>query len=268
MLSKHCSDIADNCGTKVGGVSKLVPNFRDKKKYIIHYRNLQLYLSLGMKLSKIYRVIKFKQSNILKEYIDFNPEKRKNSKNSFERRFFKLMVNNIYGKTAENIRQRINVKMIKNSKVYSRYVGKPNFISQKIFSKNFVAIHQIKSVLTLDKPIYVGFSISELSKLLMYKFHYEYVKNKFHTKLLFIDTDSLVYEIKEKYVYEVSYSDKHLFDFSNYLSNSEYYDAKNNAVLGKMKDEFKGKIISEFVGLKSKMYSLMMMMKTSVKQKE
>ena len=89
----------------------------------------------------------------------------------------------------------------------------------------------------------------------MYKFHYEYVKNKFDATLLFTDTDSLVYEIKEKDVYEVSYSDKHLFDFSNYPVNSKYYDPKNNAVLGKMKDEFKGKIISEFVGLKSKMYS-------------
>ena len=109
-----------------------------------------------MKLSKIYRVIKFRQSNWLREYIDFNTEKRKNSKNSFDREFFKLMVNSIYGKTAENIRKRINVKLINNSKDYPSYVIKSYFISQKIFSKNFVAIHQIKPVLTLDKLIYVG----------------------------------------------------------------------------------------------------------------
>ena len=156
----------------------------------------------------------------------------------------------------ENIRKRINVKLINNSKGYARYVSKPNFFSQKIFRKNFVAIHQIKSVLTLDKPSYVGFSVLELSKLLMYKFHYEYVKNKFDAKLLFTDTDSLVYEIKGEYVHEKSFQDKELFDFSNYPVNSKYYDAKNNAVLCKMKDEFKGKRISEFVGLKSKMYSL------------
>ena len=90
---------------------------------------------------------------------------------------------------------------------------------EKIFSKNFVAIHQIKSILTLDKPIYVGFSVVELSKLLMYKFHYEYMKNKFDAKLLFTDTDSLVYEIKGEDVYDVSYSDKHLFEFSNYPVN-------------------------------------------------
>ena len=215
-----------------------------------------MYLSLGITLSKVHRVINFKQSNWLKEYIDFNTEKRKNSKNSFERSFFRLLVNSIYGKCMKNIRKRINVKLINNSKDYARYVSKPNFISQKIFSRDFVAIHQIKSVLILDKPTYVGFRILELRKLLMYKFHYEYVKNKFDAKLLFNHTDSLVYEIKEKDVYEVSYSDKHLFDFSNYPVNSKYYDPKNNAVLDKMKDEFKGKIISEFVGLKSKMYSL------------
>ena len=146
-----------------------------------------------------------------------------------------LLVNSIYGRCMENIRKRINVKLINNSKDYARYVSKSNFISQKIFSRDFAAIHQIKSVLTLDKPIYMEFSILELSKLLMHKFHYEYVKNKF--------------EIKGKFVYEKSFQDKEFFDFSNYPVNSKYYDPKNNAVLGKMKDKFKGKIISEFVGL-------------------
>ena len=144
-----------------------------------------------MNLTKVHRTLKFKQSNWLKEYIDFNAEKRKNSKNSFERGFFTLLVNSIYGKYIENIRKRINVKLISNSKDYARYVTKPNLISQKIFSKNFVGVYQIKSVLILDKPMYVGFSVLELSKLLIYKFHYEYVQNKFDAKLLFTDTDSL-----------------------------------------------------------------------------
>ena len=135
----------------------------------------------------------------------------------------------------ENIRKRINVKLINNSKDYVRCVSKPNFISQKIFDKNFVAIHQMKSVLTLDRPIYVGFSILELSKLLMYKFHYECVKQKFDAKLLFTDTDSLVYEIKGEDIYEKSFQDKKLFDFSEYPTNSKFYDPTNKKVLGKMK---------------------------------
>ena len=134
ILSRYCFDIADKYGIKVGGVSKLVPNLKDKKKkYIIHNRNLPLYLSLGMKLSKIHRVIKFKQSSWLKEYIDFNTEKRKNSKNSFQRSFFKLLVYSIYGKCMENIRKRIIVKLINNSKNYARYLSKSNIISQKIY---------------------------------------------------------------------------------------------------------------------------------------
>ena len=99
-----------------------------------------------------------------------------NSKNAFEVQSFKLMINCIYGKTCENIRKRINVKLVNNSKDYLRCVSKPNFISQKIFDKNFVTIHQMKPVLTLNKPIYVGFIILELSKLFMYKFHYKYDK--------------------------------------------------------------------------------------------
>ena len=132
----------------------------------------------------------------------------------------------------------------------------PILFHQKIFSKDFIAIHHIKAVLTFDKPIYAGFSILVLSKLLMYKFHYEYAKNKFDAKLLFTDTDSLVYEIKGKDVYEECFKDRELFDFSEYPISSKYCDLANKKVVGKMKDEFKGVPISEFIGLKSKMYSL------------
>ena len=115
----------------------------------------------------------------------------------------------------ENIRKRISVKLINNSKDYLRSVSKPNFISQKIFDKKFIAVHQIKSVLTLNKPIYVGFSILELGKLLMYKFHYDYVCNKYDAKLLlFTDTASLVYEVNSEDVYEQCFIDRKLFDFS------------------------------------------------------
>ena len=108
--------------------------------------------------------------------------------------------------------------------------------------------------MTLNKPVYVGFSILDLSKLLMYEFHYKYIKSKFEAKLLFTDTDSLVHEIKTEDVYEDFYQDKNLFDFSDYSLDSNLFDPVNKKVIGKMKDEFKGKIISRFVGLKSKMY--------------
>ena len=143
-----------------------------------------------------------------------------------------------------------------------KYASKPSFISQKIFSKNFVAIHKIKPILLLNKPIYVEFSILELSKLFMYDLHFNYFKKKFDVKLLLADTDSLRYEIKgEDDVYEKIYLDKDLFDFSNYPSStmelhSKFYDVTNKKVVFKIKDELLGKVISEFIGLKSKMYSL------------
>ena len=167
------------------------------------------------------------------------------------------MINSAFGKTIENLRKRINARLINNAKDYVKCVSEPNFVSQKIFSKNFVAIHKIKSVLVLNKSIYVGFSILELSKLLMYDFHYGYFKNNNDARLLFTDTDTLVYEIKGvDDIYEKIHSDKDLFDFSDYPKNSKFYYFTNKKVIGKMKDELSGKVISEFIGLKLKMYSL------------
>ena len=151
-----------------------------------------MYLSLGIKLSKIHRILKFKQCDWLKKFVDFNTEKIKNAANKFEESFFKLMINNVFGKTMENLRKRINVELINNAKDYVKYVSRPSFI-QKIFNKIFVVVHRIKPVLILNKPIYLGFSILQLSKSLLYEFHYKYIKNKFDAKLLFTDTDRLVY---------------------------------------------------------------------------
>ena len=178
-LSKYFCNIADKYGIKIDGVNKLVPTLGNKSKYVVHYRNLHLYLLLGMKLTKIDRILKFKQSDWIKKYIDFTTDKRKNAANSFEKDFFKLMNNSVFGKIMENLRKKISVKLVHNSKNYVRCISEPSFISQKIFSKNFVAIHEVKAVLTLNKPIYVGFSILDLRKLLMYEFYYKYIKSKF-----------------------------------------------------------------------------------------
>ena len=193
----------------------------------------------------------------MKKYVEFNAEKRKQSNCDFDKKFFKLMINCIYAKSIENIRKRTNVKIVHEKKTYQNCVNKPSFVSQKILDKNVVAIHCIKSVLTLNKPIYVGFTISELSKLLMYRFRYDYVLKTFNSvKLLFTDTDSLVYEIKDDNVYDSVDKDKHLFDFSGYPKVSIYHDDLIKKVLGKMKDELNETKIIEFVGLKSKMYSV------------
>ena len=173
-----------------------------------------------MKLVRVHRILSFKQIYWLKSYVDFNTKKRQETSDEFNKGLYKLFNRCIYGKSVGNIRNRINVKLINDKKMYQRVVDKPDFISQKVIDNNFVAVHCSEKVLTLNKPIYVGFYILELSKLLMYQFHYDYVLKNFNVKLLYTDTDSLVYEIKSGNVYEPCFKDKHLFDFSGYPKDS------------------------------------------------
>ena len=256
MLSKYCKEIADKYKIKVGDVKKLIPNLRNKTKYVLHYRNLQLYLSLGMRLTKIHRILKFKQSDWMKRYIDFNTEKRKNADNDFEKDFFKLMINSVYGKTMENLRKRINVRLVNNEKDFLKYTSRATHITHKIFGKDYAAIHEIKPILMLNKPVYVGFTVLELSKWKMYDFRYSFIKKSFNAELLFTNTGSLTYEIESENVYEEFFKWKDLFDFSNYSKDSKFFDDDNKKVIGKIKDEFGWIIIDEFIGLKSKIYSM------------
>ena len=158
-LSDYCKKIADKHGIKVGDVKKLISNLGDKTNYVVHYRNLQLYVSLGIKLTKSHKVLKFKQSDGMKIYTDFNPKKGKNLLIVLKKNFFKLMINSAYGKTIENFLKRISVKVVNNGRNFLKHVSKPTFVSAKIFDKNYAAVHKMKPVLTLNKPIYVGFTV-------------------------------------------------------------------------------------------------------------
>ena len=173
-----------------------------------------------------------------------------------KRIFLKLMINSVHGKTMQNLRKRINVRLVNNAEDFLKYTSKPTYITHKIFRKNYAAIHEIKPVLILNKSIFVGFAVLDLSKWKMYDFRYSFIKNNFDVELLFTDTDSLAYEIKSENVYEEFFKWKDLFDFSNYSKDSKFFDDTNKKVIGKMKDEFGGVIIDEFVALKSKMYSI------------
>ena len=204
MLSDYCKNISEKYNISTGLVSKLNPTLEKKEKYVLHYRNLQLYIDLGLKVTKVHRVLEFNQSPWLKQYIDFNTEKRKNAKNDFDKDFFKLMNNSVFGKTMENIRKRVDVKLVTDEKKLLKLASKPTFVSSKIFNENLVAVHKIKETLTLNRPAYVEMCILDLSKTLMYDFHYNYIKKKYgdKAKLLFTDTDSLTYEIEAEDVYQ------------------------------------------------------------------
>ena len=166
------------------------------------------------------------------------------------------MINIVYGKTMENLQKRMNVRLVNNEKDFLKYTSKPTHVTHKIFGKNYAAIQEIKPTLMLNKPIYVRFTVLELSKWLMYGFHYNFIKQHFDAELLFTDTDSLTHEIKSEDIYEEFFKHKGMFDFSNYPEDSKFFDQTNKEVIGKMQDESEGKIIDEFVGLKSKMYSM------------
>ena len=179
MLSKYSKSISEKYNISTGLVYKLIPTLSNKEKYVLHYRNLQLYIDLGLKITKVHRVLEFNQSPWLKQYIDFNTEKRKNAKNAFEKDFFKLMNNSVFGKTMENIRKRVDVRLVTDEKKLSKYTSKPTYVSSKIFNDNLVAVHKIKETLTLNRPAYVGMCILDLSETLMYEFHHKYIKDKY-----------------------------------------------------------------------------------------
>ena len=245
------------------GVKKLIPNLRDKNNYIIHYKNLIQCLRLGMKLKKIHRGIKFIEVAFLKPYIDKNTSLRASAKNNFEKDFFKLMNNSVFGKTMENIRNRVNIKLVDSGEQFKKLTAKPNYGSRKIFNENLVSVHMKKTSLTMNKPVYLGMCILDLSKIIMFDFHYKYIKPKYGSKakLLFTDTDSFLYEIEtEDFYKDISGDVRDRFDTSDYPENhpSGIPTGINKKVLGMFKDEAAGKVIKEFVGLRAKLYSYKM----------
>ena len=247
----------------VNKTSKLIPNLGDKKKYVLHYEDLRQYLKLGLKLTHIHRGIKFKESPWLEKYISLNTKLRTEAKNEFEKDFFKLMNNAVFGKTMENIRNRVDIKLVNNKKQAEKLSAKPNFKHCNIFSEDLVAIHMKKTKLDFDKPVYLGMCILDLSKTLMYDFHYNYIKKKYgnKAKLLLTDTDSLMYEIQtEDFYKDIKEDVKNRFDTSGYPPNhpSGIPSGFNKKVLGMFKDEVNGDIIDEFIGLRAKLYSYKM----------
>ena len=243
--------------------NKLIPNLWNKKKYVIYYENLKQYLNLGLKLTHIHRGIKFKESPWLKSYIALNTDLRTNAKNDFEKDFFKLMNNSVFGKTIENIRNRVDIKLVTDKNNSEKLAAKPNFNHCNIFSEDLIAIHMKKTELTFNKPVYLRMCILDLSKTLMYYFHYNYIKQKYgdKAKRLFTDTDSLMYEIQtEDFYKDISKDVKHRFDTSDYPPNhpSGIPSGFNKKVLGMFKDEAGGKVIDEFVGLRANSYSYKM----------
>ena len=243
---------------KIDKTKKLVCNLHDKKKYVVHISVLKQALDHGLKFKKVHWVIEFNQKAWLKKYIDINTELRKKASNDFEKDFFKLMNNTVFGKTMENVRKHRDIKLVKTDCKRNNLVSEPNYHTMKLIEENLSIIEMKKVKVKMNKPIYLGLSILEINKTTMYEFWYDYVKSNYvnKVKLCYTDTDSLVMNIKTNDFYkDIAQDVQERFDTSNYSFDRPLPKGKNKKVIGLMKDELGGGIITEFVALRPETYS-------------
>ena len=259
MLSDYQKYLNDKLNIKYNEKDKkLILDLLPKKNYKVYYKNLEYYLKLGLKVTKVHRILTFDEKPFLKEYIDLNTELRKQSKNDLEKDLFKLMNNAIFGKSMENVLNRSNIKLVNNNpEKLLKLIKQPNFQNAYEISNRLCVVESRPIKTVFNKPIYMGAVILETSKLHMYEFWYNYLKEKYNDKikLIYTDTDSLVIEVETDDIYKDMYEDRHLYDFSEYPINHPNYSLNNKKIYGIFKDELKGKIITEFTANKPKMYS-------------
>lgn len=251
----------------IAGVSqeKLMLTFYDKEKYVVHYSMLKLALEHNLVLKKVHRVLQFEQNTWLKPYIELNTRYRMSATTNFEKDFYKLSNNAIYGKTMENLRLRSDIRLVNKWDGRGQYnarsmIARPNFKKCTVFDEELAAIELHKSHIKMTKPLIVGMCVLDLSKILMYEFFYNYLKPKYGDKirLLYTDTDSFILEVKTENIYTDISEDKHdMFDTSGYASDNPYgIEKKNNKVPGKFSDEMKGRIINKGIFVGPKCYTL------------
>ena len=244
---------------KINGVEKLVPNLYYKHKYEIHIKALKQTINHGLMLEKIHRAIEFRQSAWMREYIDFNTRLRTATKNDFEKDFYKLMKNSVFGKTMENIRKHRNIRLVNDEEEYFQNIMRPNFKSGTLLGPDLMGCEMGKIKVVMNKPVYLGQAILDLSKTTMYEFHYDYMKRKCpddKLTLCYMDTDSLTYSIKTEDFYKDIEDDiETRFDTSGYIPDRPLPVGLNKKVIGLMKDELGSEIMREFVSLRPKMYS-------------
>ncbi|XP_050059716.1 uncharacterized protein LOC126551002 [Aphis gossypii] len=239
-------------------VKKLLTTLLPKKNYIVHYKNLKQAISHGLKIVKIHRAFRFSQKKWMSSYIEFCTKMRTEAKNEFEKEFWKLLINSVFGKCMENVRTRASIKLVSSGKKANKLMAKTNFKDRTIYSKNLMAIHQHKETIKFDKAIYVGSAILDVSKTFMYDFHYNVMKKKYDRKIssLYSDTDSLIYTIQTKNFFDDLKNDLlPYFDTSNYPKDHYCFSEIHKSQPGFFKDELKSIILKEFVSLRPKLYA-------------
>lgn len=238
--------------------SKLTATFFDREKIVLHALNLKLYLQLGMKIKEVHRVIQFDQKPFMKSWVDFCTDKRSKSTNDFSKNFWKLLVNSVYGKTIESIVDRKQVKICRDPVSFSKLCSKVSYDRHIIINENLVIVLLNPEVVRVDKPYYIGFSILEISKFIMYDFFYNILRPYFGNdgvSLLYSDTDSLAISIHTSDLLQDLKNLEPNMDFSNLNVSHPLFSKQNQAQLFKFKEEFGLRPISRLCALKSKVYS-------------
>ncbi|XP_070169344.1 uncharacterized protein [Polyergus mexicanus] len=251
---------------------KLLATLYDKKRYVIHYRNLQQCTRHGLRIAKIHRVLQLAQSAWLRDYIEINTRFRTRAINDFEKNLYKLMNNAVFDKPIKNVRNHVDVKLL--TKWGGRYdaeamIAKSNFHSRSVFLENLIAVELRKFEVKFNKPIYIGMCILDISKTYLYEFHHEYMVplHREKCKIMYTNTDSLIYHIECEDVYKNMKRDIARFDTSDYPVNDAYgIPLENKKVPDLMKDKNNSAIMTEFVGLRSKMYALRVDSKMNTKK--
>ena len=270
-MSDYQNKLIKYLDLKIPNSKKLLLTLEDKNDYVVHYENLKFYLKQGMRLKRVKRALEFDQERWMEPYIRMNTEFRKDAKNGFEKDFYKLMNNSVFGKTMENLRNRVDIRIVRSNEKdkIRKLVASPLYSRHAIFTNDLVGIDMHKSRLLLNKPVYTGMTILDKSKILMYDFFYNHLKKQYGEKceLLYTDTDSLLLDIETEDVYKDIEKNKSFYDISDYPKEHPLFSEENKKVLGKMKDECNGEPITEYVGLRSKMYSIMTAKKNIKKAK-
>jgi len=229
----------------------------DKKNYVCHITNLQYYLKKGIKLTKIHRVIEFTHEAFLKSYIDNNTKNRKSAKNEFEKDFWKLANNSVYGKTLENVRNHKKIDLVYDYPKAQKIINSKFFKDyREIGDVQLTLFERYKEKVILNKPITISASVLDVSKYLMYMFWYDHLKVLYgdKVKLIYTDTDSLIFEVETDDYYEDILKHKDFYDLSEYDKNFKCYDEKNKKIIGKFKDECAKTFIREVIAIRSKVY--------------
>lgn len=263
VTKEMCSEYTTHLGERLNipidsATPRLITHLLGVKNYAIHYTVLKQVLELGLVLKKVHRVLAFNQSLWLRPYIDFNTEMRKNAQNDFEKDYYKLKINSLYGRCLMNVRKHNNIEIVNQRRRGIKLTASPALMNFKILN-NDLSVFQLKKVeVKLTTPIYVGFSVLELSKHKMYDFYYNTLKREYGDRmsLILTDTDSFILRLKTENMYEDLKRYQDLLDCSGYPRDHMLYSEANKKVVGKFKDEYPNQIISKVVAVRSKMYSI------------